>query len=94
MVKSFYKGAAAVFITYACNKRDSFATLEEWITELDNNAHEDIVKVLVGNKCDLERVVSKEEGKQFMDKHKISLFFETSAKTGENVDEVIINNLR
>ena len=44
--------------------------------------------IIVGNKCDLssEREVTYEEGKEYAQKHGYS-FYETSAKTGENVKE-------
>ena len=47
--------------------------------------------VLVGNKYDTKedkRQVSKEEGKKFADENEM-LFFETSAKTGKNVEKLI-----
>ena len=45
--------------------------------------------MLIGNKSDLnlEREVSKEEGQAFADLHNL-IFFETSAKTGHNIDEL------
>ncbi len=45
--------------------------------------------VLVGNKRDLEknREVTEEEGREFAEKNGM-LFFETSALTGKNVEEV------
>ena len=45
-------------------------------------------QVLVGNKADLEseRKISSDEGKEAAKKHKM-VFFETSAKTGRNVQE-------
>jgi hypothetical protein len=35
--------------------------------------------------------VTKEEAEKFMNTNNFSLFFETSAKTGENVEKVIKN---
>ena len=47
--------------------------------------------MLLGNKCDLSdsRVVSKERGQLFADKHGIK-FMETSAKANINIEEVSI----
>ena len=42
--------------------------------------------ILVGNKVDLPREVSKEEGKKMADSHKIK-YFETSAKDNVGINE-------
>ena len=45
-------------------------------------------KVLVGNKCNEPgRVITEEEGKKLAKEYKIG-FFESSARTGKNVNEV------
>lgn len=46
--------------------------------------------MLIGNKCDLShrRAVSYEEGEQFAKEHGL-VFMEASAKTAQNVEEVI-----
>ena len=51
------------------------------------HAYSRMTIVLVGNKKDLdaEREVSYDEGLEFARKNKL-IFFETSAKTAENVD--------
>ena len=51
--------------------------------------------VLIGNKCDLEkeRKVSKEEGENLAQKYGIP-FYETSAKTGANVQEAFTESLK
>ena len=51
--------------------------------------------VLVGTKLDLkkERMVSTEEGKKFEEENGM-LFFETSAKTGENVEKLFAKSVK
>ena len=48
--------------------------------------------MIVGNKCDLEdeRKVSFDEGKEFKEKNHLDFFMETSAKTGFNVKNFLI----
>ncbi|CAD8112173.1 unnamed protein product [Paramecium sonneborni] len=94
MIKSFYRGAAAVFVLYSVNSRDSFEKLDQWLQELQESAHEEIVKILVGNKSDLDRDISKEEAEKFMNENNFSLFFETSAKTGENVEKAFEDTVK
>lgn len=62
--------------------------MEKWLNEIRDWADsQNIVVMLLGNKCDLEdkRQVSKEEGINFAEKNKMG-FVETSAKTGLNVE--------
>ena len=42
-----------IFVVYDVTQRDTFASLEMWLTELDTYAtKKDLVKMLVGNKID------------------------------------------
>ena len=47
---------------------------------------------MVGNKADLEqnRTVSKAEGEKYKMEHNLDLFMETSAKTGYNAKNVLV----
>ena len=53
-------------------------------------ANVDIVIYLIGNRADEEenREVTVARAIEFQKRHKIDAFFETSAKTGDNVTEV------
>lgn len=76
-------------------RRDTFASLPQWLEDVQKYAHENVSIILVGNKCDLEskRVVSTEEGEQFAKQHGL-MFIETSAKTSNNVEEAFILTAR
>lgn len=56
--------------------------------EVEKNASDNISRILVGNKCDLEskRAVTTEEGQELADHYNIR-FMETSAKDNKNVDK-------
>ena len=57
--------------------------------------YKDILICLIGNKIDLEekREVSYEEGSIYASKHGM-LFYECSAKTGQNIDKIFIESTR
>lgn len=53
---------------------------------MHDNTDRNIKMILIGNKIDLPREVSKEEGKKLAEQHGIK-YFETSAKDGSGIDE-------
>jgi Ras-related protein Rab-2A len=87
ITRSFYRGSIGCLIVYDVTDRKSFESLESWINDV-RRFEPTIIIVLIGNKIDLvkNRVVSTEEGKAFADSHNIG-FFETSAKSTENINE-------
>ena len=56
---SYYKGAQGIIVTYDITDRDSFAKVSEWMSEVDKHANENITRILVGNKKDLEEIPKK-----------------------------------
>jgi GTPase SAR1 family protein len=62
----------------------------DWLKEIKQHAGSEILVYLLGNRCDLEdeREVSRERALEFCKSYNIDKFFETSAKTGNNVEEV------
>lgn len=73
---------------YDITDRESFDNVKQWLSEIDRYACENVNKLLVGNKCDLEakRQVDFEEAKAFADERGIP-FLETSAKSSTNVEK-------
>ena len=59
-----------------------------WLEEMLEHGYSKMQIILVGNKCDLgdRRQVDREEGADFARKNNL-IFFETSAKNAENVEE-------
>lgn len=91
LTSSYYRGAQGVVLVYDITRRSSFEQLEHWCKEVETYAsYQDIVKVLVGNKLDLQqeqRQVTVAEGREFARRHGM-LFLECSALTAENIDRV------
>lgn len=86
----FFVGVVCTFVVYAVDRRDSFEDLDGWLRDAREKTEEDSILILVGNKSDsLEREVSYEEGMNYLKKNNMDVFFETSAKTGENVQKVL-----
>ena len=87
ITKTYYKGSHGVILVYdVCDER-SFGNVKNWVNQIEQNAKSSICKVLVGNKCDkAERVIKEEQGRQLAEEFNMK-FYETSAKTGQNVEE-------
>ena len=83
LTSSYYRGAQGVVMVYDVTKRDSFENLEQWLKEVklySPNNGEGVVKLLVGNKIDLDRQVPREEAEAWA-RSQGMLFLEASAKT-------------
>jgi len=85
----YYRGAAAALVVYDITSYDSFRGAKTWIEELQRQGTTEIVIGLAGNKCDLEdkRDVPQEEARAYAQENKC-IFYEMSAKTGENVNKM------
>jgi Ras-related protein Rab-5C len=71
------------------NAKSSLDKAKAWVKELQRQAPEAIIIALAGNKLDLasQRAIETEEAEAYAKESNL-LFFETSAKTGENVKEL------
>ena len=92
LISNFYRNCTLALIVYAINNRTSFEHAENWLNDLKNQSNPNVRVFLVGNKSDLEqeRQVSKEEAEKFKEEKNLDVFMETSAKTGENARNVLL----
>eukprot|EP01092_Planopodium_desertum_P003161 TRINITY_DN15455_c0_g1_i1.p1 TRINITY_DN15455_c0_g1~~TRINITY_DN15455_c0_g1_i1.p1 ORF type:complete len:185 (+),score=16.01 TRINITY_DN15455_c0_g1_i1:62-616(+) len=91
VTRSYYRGAAGALLVYDKTRRVTFNNLTSWLTDARNLTSPTTVIMLIGNKKDLEDQadVTTEEAKSFADEHGL-IFLETSAKTGEGVEEAFV----
>lgn len=78
-------------LVYDSTSRDSFNVLSNWLNDARTLASQNICILLVGNKKDMEeeREVTFLEASNFAQENEL-IFLETSAKTGENVEEAFL----
>lgn len=95
VTRSYYRGAAGALLVYDIASRDTYNALTNWLTDARTLASPDIVIILVGNKKDLEaeREVTFLEASRFAQDNEL-MFLETSARTGENVEETFLKCAR
>ena len=93
ITRSYYKSSACAFIVYDITEQKTFYDVTSWLNDCRDLCYKDILIYLIGNKNDLEdkRQVSKEEGQQFAEENNL-VFFETSALTGNNIEEIFVQS--
>ena len=93
ITRAYYKNSVCAFVVYDITNRNSFQNVKSWIEDCRKQSPKTVFMVLIGNKVDLEdsRQVSYEEGSVFAEKNGM-LFFETSAKTGKNIEEIFLKS--
>jgi len=88
ITSSYYRGAMGAILVFDIANKASFDALGGWFEDINHYLPE-VPKIVVGNKSDLEktRAISTNEGQEFAKKVNAP-YFETSAKTGDGVNEV------
>ena len=86
---SYFRNTSAIFFVYDITNLNTFENIEQWINEVKLNGNINTLKILIGNKKDLDsnRKVSFNTGCEFAKKNDM-LFFETTATLYENINEI------
>ncbi|MDD1778835.1 MAG: GTP-binding protein [Candidatus Helarchaeota archaeon] len=80
----YYEGADAAVIVYDVSREGTLKSVKKWYDDITKTVG-NIPTLVIGNKIDLERKVKKETGEKLAGEMH-AIFYETSAKTGENVN--------
>ena len=87
LITAYYRGAAGALIVYDRTNRKTFEHLIGWMHDVDDGAGNDVTKMIIENKNDLdEEEVSLDEARAFASEHGVKMRG-VSAKTSENIVE-------
>lgn len=93
---AYYRGAMGILLVYDVTDESSFNNIKNWIRNIEQHASDNVNKILVGNKADMDegkRAVPTARGQALANEYGIK-FFETSAKTNLNVEQVFFSIAR
>ncbi|MFW9926970.1 MAG: Rab family GTPase [Candidatus Thorarchaeota archaeon] len=97
--KHYYHGCSSIILVYSITDRESFDDASKWLVEAYRYIGELPPIAIIANKIDLrtgdepEESVTTQEGVDFIEYfreklHVSAIFLETSAKTGENIQQL------
>jgi small GTP-binding protein len=89
--KAYFRNAVGAVLVFAIDDKDSFAQLDQWITDLHQLACPNAVILLVGNKIDrsAERQISEEQANDFAQRHSME-YTESSAQLDQGIRDVFV----
>lgn len=94
IISAYYKSADAIILVYDLTEPATFRDINEfWLGEIEENKEEGCQTMLIGNKADLEASIRRPEP-EFLEEAKkklgTNLYFETSAKTADSVENAFV----
>ena len=92
LAANYLKKADGILLVYDITEQQTFEGVKRWAESIKEQTEDDKPIILIGNKTDLndKRAVNKEDGEKFAKTLGDGVkFYETSCKTGENVEDAI-----
>ncbi|XXG97124.1 Ribulose bisphosphate carboxylase large chain [Hypoxylon texense] len=100
VTRSYFRGASGALLVFDITRKATFSHVTDWLNDLRAIADPDIVVILVGNKLDQtqsedesapnKREVTRQEAEDWARRNGVLQYVETSAKSGENVEEAFM----
>ncbi|KPV76743.1 uncharacterized protein RHOBADRAFT_31333 [Rhodotorula graminis WP1] len=98
ITRSYYRGAGGALLVFSLTSYSSFANCAGWLADLRAWGEDDLLVLLVGNKGDVlgegegaeggeRREVEREEAEEWAREEGLAGYVETSAKSGQGVEE-------
>ena len=90
ITRNYYKGASGIILIFDVTNINSYENIKKWIIEIKEEISDKVSIVLIGNKIDNVngRKITREQGDKLAGEIGVK-FFETSAKTGEGINESV-----
>ena len=90
---SFYVGTNGAIVVFDLSRAQTFSKMKEWLSDVRQAIEIDFPALIVGNKSDLIPeigvVIDRNEIEQYAKKED-TIYIETSAKTGDNVEKAFL----
>ncbi|XP_014849303.1 PREDICTED: EF-hand calcium-binding domain-containing protein 4A isoform X2 [Poecilia mexicana] len=94
ITEQYYRKADGILAMYDVTHRTSFSAVRGWMDSVRDKMCDGTVLMLLGNKLDLadnnNREITRPEGERLAEDYQ-ALFHECSAKTGYNMDELMVH---
>jgi Ras-related protein Rab-8A len=52
---AYYRGAMGILLVYDVTDENSFTNVRNWMRQIDQNAAENVNRILIGNKADVDQ---------------------------------------
>lgn len=90
LTNAFFRNAQGIILVFDVSNVETFENLKYWLQSINLNLGEknDLKKIIIGNKIDLQREVSKEEAEKFAITNGVP-YFETSAKENLGIQDSV-----
>ncbi|UJR33192.1 hypothetical protein I4U23_020647 [Adineta vaga] len=88
--RSYYTSTKAFILVYDVTNEETFHLIKEFCELIEQANLDTERRYLVANKIDLieNRIIDEEQGRRFALRNSL-IYFETSCRTGENIDELL-----